>query len=63
MEADGDPSVFNLNLKVLRPDDGVMMKLVKYAAVEDDSASDVPAPETTNAEIVHNHALNPVTQE
>lgn len=58
MEADGDPSVFNLNLKVLRPDDGVMMKLVKYAALNGTAAS-----ETTNAEIVHNHALNPVTQE
>lgn len=58
MEADGDPSVFNLNLKVLRPDDGVMMKLVKYAAEKGDTPS-----ETTNAEIVHNHALNPVTQE
>lgn len=58
MEADGDPSVFNLNLKVLRPDDGVMMKLVKYAASEG-----TPASETTNAEIVHNHALDPVTQE
>lgn len=30
MEADGDPSVFNMSLKVLRPRDGVMMKLVKY---------------------------------
>ena len=30
LEADGDPSVFNMNLKVLRPKDGVMMKLVKY---------------------------------
>lgn len=30
MEADGDPSVFNMSLKVLRPKDGVMMKLVKY---------------------------------
>lgn len=30
MEADGDPSVFNLNLRVLRPDDGQMMKLVRY---------------------------------
>lgn len=31
MEADGDPSVFNMSLKVLRPKDGVMMKLVKYS--------------------------------
>lgn len=30
MEAEGDPSVFNLNLKVLRPTTGPMMKLVKY---------------------------------
>lgn len=30
LEAEGDPSVFNLSLRVLRPDDGVMMKLVKY---------------------------------
>lgn len=30
LEAEGDPSVFNLNLTVLRPADGVMMKLVKY---------------------------------
>ena len=31
LEAEGDPSVFNLNLRVLRPSDGVMMKLVKYS--------------------------------
>ena len=30
MEAEGDPSTFNMNLKVLRPKDGVMMKLVQY---------------------------------
>lgn len=30
MEADGDPSVFNMSLKVLRPKTGTMMKLVKY---------------------------------
>ena len=30
LEAEGDPSVFNMNLTVLRPADGVMMKLVKY---------------------------------
>ena len=33
LEAEGDPSVFNMNLKVLRPADGVMMKLVKYNLV------------------------------
>lgn len=31
LEAEGDPSVFNLNLRVLRPSDGEMMKLVKYS--------------------------------
>lgn len=30
LEAEGDPSVFNLNIRVLRPEDGKMMKLVKY---------------------------------
>ena len=30
LEAEGDPSVFNMNLKVLRPDSGPMMKLIKY---------------------------------
>lgn len=30
MEADGDPTVFSMNLKVLRPRDGVMMKLTQY---------------------------------
>lgn len=31
LEAEGDPSVFNMNLTVLRPEDGVMMKLVQYS--------------------------------
>lgn len=31
MEAEGDPSTFSMNLKVLRPKDGQMMKLVKYS--------------------------------
>lgn len=30
MEAEGDPTVFSMSLKVLRPRDGVMMKLVQY---------------------------------
>lgn len=30
MEAEGDPSTFSMNLKVLRPKAGPMMKLVKY---------------------------------
>ena len=34
MEAEGDPSTFNMTLKVLRPEDGDMMKLVKYSLPE-----------------------------
>ena len=30
MEAEGDPSTFSMQMKVLRPKDGKMMKLVKY---------------------------------
>lgn len=53
LEADGDPSVFNMNLRVLRPKDGTMMKLVKYDI--DQTGTEV----STEASIVHNHALNP----
>ena len=34
LEAEGDPAVFNMNLRVLRPADGKMMKLVKYDMTE-----------------------------
>lgn len=34
MEAEGDPSTFSMNLKVLRPETGEMMKLVKYSLSE-----------------------------
>lgn len=30
LEAEGDPATFNMNLTVLRPEDGEMMKLVQY---------------------------------
>lgn len=30
MEAEGDPSTFNLNIRVLRPANGEMMKLIQY---------------------------------
>lgn len=30
MEADGDPSTFSMNLKILKPRTGPMMKLIKY---------------------------------
>lgn len=34
MEAEGDPSTFSMNLKVLRPADKQMMKLIKYTVPE-----------------------------
>ena len=51
MEADGDPSVFNMNLHVLRPESGDMMKLVKYELLDgtDGTGSDLV--------IYHNHVL------
>ena len=56
LEAEGDPSVFNMNLRVMRPADGVMMKLVKYDAL---NGSDVGV--NDNAELIHNHSLEPTT--
>lgn len=40
LEADGDPSVFDMSLTVLRPDDGIMMKLVQYDVVENTEEND-----------------------
>jgi hypothetical protein len=39
LEAEGDPSVFNMNLTVLRPEDGEMMKLVQYDLINEDIAN------------------------
>ena len=52
LEAEGDPSVFNMSLKVLRPADGIMMKLIKYELA---GGADVDA--GTAANLVHNHVL------
>lgn len=52
LEADGDPTVFSMNLKVLRPADGIMMKLVKYS-LNDGTDSRVGSTST----IIHNHNL------
>lgn len=54
LEAEGDPSVFNMSLKVLRPSDGKMMKLVKYELVNGVASSTG----TNNYDdIYHNHTL------
>ena len=52
LEAEGDPSVFNMNLKVLRPADGVMMRLVKYSLLDGEDVSD-----SEDANLIHNHVL------
>lgn len=52
LEAEGDPSVFNMSLKVLRPEDGVMMKLVKYDLTDGSEET------STNTTWIHNHDLN-----
>lgn len=41
MEAEGDPSTFNMSLQVLRPENGEMLKFVKYEFVdtEDETTS------------------------
>ena len=57
LQAEGDPSVFNMSLKVLRPANGIMMQLIKYdlaGGTEAGRASDT-------ATIIHNHALTPKT--
>jgi hypothetical protein len=53
LEAEGDPSVFNMSLKVLRPADGIMMKLVKYNL--EDALEDTEV--ETDAKLVHNHYM------
>ena len=58
LEAEGDPSVFNMNLRVMRPADGKMMKLVKYDLTGDagETAEDV------TVDLVHNHVLTPANE-
>lgn len=34
MQAEGDPSTFSMTVRVMRPDDGVMMRLTKYPKAE-----------------------------
>ena len=40
LEAEGDPTVFDLTLTVLRPEDGIMMKLIQYDVVENVEEND-----------------------
>lgn len=40
LEADGDPTVFDMNMTVLRPEDGVMVRFVQYNVVENEEEND-----------------------
>ena len=40
LEAEGDPTVFDMSLTVLRPDDVIMMKLVQYDVVDNTEEND-----------------------
>lgn len=40
LEAEGDPTVFDMTLNVLRPEDGVMVKLIQYDVVENEEEND-----------------------
>lgn len=51
LEAEGDPSVFNMNLRVLRDKNGGMMKLVKYELNGGDETEEL------KSELIHNHQL------
>lgn len=51
LEAEGDPTVFDMSLKVLRPNDGVMMKLIQYDFNDVDNGDN-----TGNAVNVHFYA-------
>lgn len=53
LEAEGDPSVFNMSLRVMRPADGKMMKLVKYELTDEKGN----ATEGATADLIHNHTL------
>lgn len=39
LEAEGDPSVFDMNLRVMRPDDGKMMELIQYNMAIDETTA------------------------
>ena len=50
LEAEGDPSIFNMSLRVMRPADGKMMQLVKYNLNVDDEGNEITTTTTTTTE-------------
>ena len=55
LEADGDPSTFNMSLHVMRPENGKMMMLVKYNPETGEATT-----ESKTSDIYHNHYLDEV---
>lgn len=53
MEADGDPTVFNMDLHILKPaNNRPMVQLIKYSLVDGEEGTD------SDVEIIHNHVLS-----
>lgn len=40
LQADGEPVVFDMNMTVLRPDDGIMVKFIQYDVIENTEEND-----------------------
>ena len=65
LEADGDPAVFDMDMTVLRPDDGVMMRFVQYDVVENTEENDgsTMVKNTENLNLLDDAELFRVTSE
>lgn len=63
LEAEGDPSVFNMSLRVMRPADGKMMKLVKYELVEGIDSTDSNLEIPTTEDLTTKEAMEGATTE
>ena len=65
LEAEGDPTVFDMKLTVLRPDDGVMIKLIQYDVVENSEENDgsTMVKDTENLNLLDDAEMFKVTAE
>lgn len=59
LSADGEPSVFDMTLNVLRPDDGIMLKFVQFDVVENEEENDgsTMVKDTENLNLLDNAEL------
>ena len=65
LESEGDPTVFDMKLTVLRPDDGVMIKLIQYDVVENSEENDgsTMVKDTENLNLLDDAEMFKVTAE